>query len=73
MSINLNINKKLIKKNTYKRVSTKKIEKKNKRDREPGMLDLCIWPILKRVCACGPFFILFGNEVDECLPRIFQK
>jgi len=30
MSINLNINKKLIKKNTYKRVSTKKIEKKTK-------------------------------------------
>jgi hypothetical protein len=42
MSINLIINKKLIKKNTYKRVSTKKTEKKNKRDRESGMLDLCI-------------------------------
>ena len=72
MSINLNINKKLIKKNTYKRVSTKKTEKKkNKRDREPSMLELCIWHILKRVLACGPFFILFGNEVDEYLPRIF--
>jgi hypothetical protein len=39
MSINLNINKKLIKKNTHKRVSTKK--KKTKRDQD--LLDLVCW------------------------------